>query len=105
LYDMYAQYLRIYIPTTTSETDGRGNVFQYSYDSNAHPTTAVAPDGATTTYTYDSGTLQVASVTDANNHATSFTYDTRGNTLTRTDALGHVTSYTYDSTFSQLLSM
>ncbi len=88
LFDMYSEYLRVYTPSTTSETDGWGNVWQYSYDSNAHPTTVVAPDGATTTYTYDPGTLKVASVTDANNHTTSYTYDTRGNLLTRTDALG-----------------
>lgn len=105
LFQMYAEYLRVYVPSTTSKTDGQGNVWQYSYDSNVHPTTVIAPDGATTTYTYDPGTLEVASVTDANGHTTSYTYDTRGNELTRTDALGYVTTYTYDSMFSQLLSM
>jgi RHS repeat-associated protein len=105
LFQTFADYVRVYVPSTTSKTDGRGNVWQYSYDSNAHPLTVVAPDGATTTYTYDPGTLQVASITDANGHTTSYTYDTRGNTLTRTDALGHVTTYTYDSMFSQLLSV
>jgi RHS repeat-associated protein len=105
LFQAYAEYLRVYIPSTTSKTDGRGNVWQYSYDSNAHPLTMVAPDGATTTYTYDPGTLKLSSVTDPNGHTTSYSYDTRGNMLTRTDALGHVTTYTYDSTFNQMLSM
>ena len=105
LFKMYANYLRTYVPSTTSKTDGRGNVWQYSYDSNAHPLTMVAPDGATTSYTYDPGTLQLASMTDADGHTTSYTYDTQGNVLTRQDALGHTTTYTYDSTFNQPLSM
>jgi YD repeat-containing protein len=99
-------FMRVYIPSTTSKTDGRGNVWQYPYDSNAHPLKVIAPDGATTTYTYDPGTLQVASMTDADGHPpTTFTYDAEGNLLTRTDALGHVTTYTYDSHFNQMLSM
>ena len=105
LLQTFATYVRVYIPATTSETDGRGNVWQYSYDSNAHPLTVTAPDGAVTTYTYDPATLQVATVTDADGHMTSYTYDTQGNMLTRTDALGHVTTYTYDPVFSQMLSM
>ena len=63
--------MRVYIPSTTSETDGRGNVWTYAYDSNAHPLTVTAPDGAVTTYTYDPATLQVASLTDANGNTTS----------------------------------
>ena len=105
LFQTFATYVRVYIPATTSKTDGRGNVWQYTYDSNAHPLTVTAPDGTITTYTYDPATLQVASVTDADGNTTSYTYDARGNMLTRTDALGHVTTYTYDSMFSQLLSM
>jgi RHS repeat-associated protein len=101
----WANYVRVYTPSTTSKTDGRGNVWQYSYDSNAHPLTVTAPDGTVTTYTYDPGTLQVASITDANGHTTSYGYDTQGNMLSCTDALGHTTTYTYDPTFNQMLSM
>src|ERR1019366_1919787 len=43
-------YLRVYVPSTTSRTDGRGNVWQYNYDSNGFPLTITAPDGAATTY-------------------------------------------------------
>ena len=98
-------FMRAYIPSTTSRTDGRGNVWTYSYDSNAHPLVATAPDGARTTYTYDPATLQVASTTDADGNTTKCAYDAEGNTLTRSDALGHVTTYTYDSEFNQMLSM
>ena len=97
---------RVYIPSTTFKTDGNGNVWKYSYDSNAHALTVVAPDNATTIYTYDPATLEVASVTDADGHPpTTYTYDAEGNMLTKTDALGHVTTYTYDSMFNQMLSM
>ena len=98
-------YMRVYIPSTTSKTDGRGNTWRYSYDSNAQPLTVVAPDGATTTYTYDPATLQTLSITDANLHATSFQYDPEGNIIRRTDALGHITSYTYEPVFNQMTSM
>jgi RHS repeat-associated protein len=98
-------FMRVYIPSTTSATDGRGNVWTYSYDSNAHPLRVTAPDGAVTTYTYDPATLKVHSVTDADGNTTTYSYDAEGNTLTRSDALGHVTTYTYDSQFNQMLSM
>ncbi len=40
--------LRVYLPSTTSNTDGRGNVWKYQYDSNGYLTQTIAPDGATT---------------------------------------------------------
>ena len=97
--------LRVYIPSTTSETDGRGNIWQYKYDSNGFPLTVTAPDGATTTYTYDPNTLEASTMTDANGHTTSFQYDSEGNLVQKTDANGNVTQFTYDSTFNQMLSM
>ena len=44
--------------------------------------------------TYNSAGL-VASITDAQQHTTSFTYDGRGNRLTSTDALQQTTTYDY----------
>jgi len=88
---LYQNFMRVYIPSTTSKTDGRGNVWHYPYDSNGHVLKVMAPDGAATTYTYDSATLQVASMTDADGNTTEYTYDAEGNLLTRTDALSHVT--------------
>jgi RHS repeat-associated protein len=97
--------MRVYMPTTTSQTDGRGNVWKYQYDSHGYPLTITAPDGATTMYTYDPNTLEVASQTDANGNTTQYTYDGQGNLLSRKDANGNVTSYTYDPMFNQVLSM
>src|SRR5262249_23127557 len=37
---------RMYIPATTTNTDGRGNVWRYDYDTNGYVTRVVAPDGA-----------------------------------------------------------
>jgi YD repeat-containing protein len=96
--------LRVYVPTTTSKSDGRGNPWGYTYDSHGYLTTVVAPDHATTTYAYNANTLMLASVTDANGHATTFTYDPQGNLLTMTDALGHTTTFTYESRFNQMTS-
>lgn len=97
--------LRQYVPSTTSKTDGRGNVWRYQYDKNGYITKLTAPDGAITSYIYDAATLQVASMTDANNHTTSYQYDSLGNLLKKTDALGYVTTYTYEPVFNMITSM
>lgn len=97
--------MRMYIPSTTTRTDGRGNTWTYNYDAHGYPTSIVAPDGSTTTYTYDPGTLRIASMTDANGHTTSYTYDSQGNMLTVKDALGYTTTYTYEPVFNQVASM
>jgi RHS repeat-associated protein len=96
---------RVYIPGTTTNTDGRGNIWTYQYDSNGYLVETTAPDGATTQYTYDSATLQVASKTDADGHTTTYQYDSEGNRIQMTDALGHVTTYTYEPVFNQMTSM
>ena len=97
--------LRVYIPTTTSQTDGRGNVWSHDYESHGYITRVVAPDGATATYSYDSVTLMLASRTDANGHTTSYQYDALGNLTKMIDALGHITRYTYEPVFSNMTSM
>ncbi len=101
-----ALYLeRVYTPATTTDTDGRGNLWKYQYDTNGYLLQTVAPDSTTTTYTYDPTTLQVASKTDANGNTTSYLYDSEGNRLQTTDALGHVTTYTYEPIFNMMTSM
>ncbi len=103
--DLAMEQERVYVPSTTSETDGRGNVWKYQYDSHGYPTSVTAPDGSTTTYTYDPATLGLASMTDANGHTTTYQYDAEGNRIKMTDALGNVTTYTYESVFNQMISM
>jgi len=100
-----SQLMRVYLPSTTYRTDGRGNRWQYDYDEGGYIKAIRAPDNATTQYTYDPATLQLASVTDANHHTTQYQYDASGNLTTLTDALGHQTSYTYEPVFNQLTSV
>ena len=97
--------MRMYTPSTTTRVDGRGYSWKYSYDPHGYPTSIVAPDGSTATYTYDPGTLRISSMTDANGHTTSYTYDSQGNMLTLKDALGYTTTYTYEPVFNQVTSM
>ncbi|HWX22256.1 MAG TPA: RHS repeat-associated core domain-containing protein [Candidatus Binatia bacterium] len=98
-------FFRVYTPSTTVKTDGRGNPWNYSYDANGYMTSVSAPDGATAGYSYDGATLMVSSTTDANNHVTRYQYDLLGNRTNVTDALSNVTSYAYETMFSQMTNM
>lgn len=99
------QTLRLYIPGTTTRTDGRGNVWRYDYEEHGYITKITAPDGTITRYSYDPVTLKVASVTDANGHTTKYQYDNRGNIIKITDSLGQVTQYTYEPVFNHITSV
>lgn len=96
---------RQYNPSTTTSTDGRGNLWQYAYDTNGYITNVVAPDSTTTKYTYDPATHLVSSITDPNGNVTRYQYDGNGNRTNITDAMGNVTRYTYDPVFSMITSM
>jgi RHS repeat-associated protein len=98
-------YMRSYVPSTTRKTDGRGNVWRYTYDVNGHVVTKVAPDGATTTYSYDATTLKAVTTVDANGHTNYSFYDSQGNVVQRIDALGHFMKYTYEPMFNQMTSI
>jgi len=87
--------MRQFIPSTTIQRDGVGNLWRVSYDANGYVTRRVAPDGAVTSTTYDSATLLPATETDANGNVTSHEYDDRGNRVKQTDAKGFVTTYAY----------
>ena len=97
--------VRVYLPSTTSKTDGRGNLWRYDYDARGYITRVTAPDGAITSYTYDPSTLMVATMIDANNRTTSYQYDGNGNMIRKTNANANVTTYTYEPVFSQMTSM
>lgn len=95
---------RQYYPGTTTRTNGLGNTWTYSYDTNGYLTKIVEPGGATTTYSYDPATRYISATTNANGAVTRFYYDAQGNRTNITDTLGEVTSYTYDPTFNQVTS-
>jgi len=52
---------------------------------------------ATSSFTRDPVTMQVASMTDPRGHVWRSSYDARANLLTGTDPLGHTATYTYDA--------
>ncbi len=84
----------------TTITDGKGNVTVELFQSNlllSRTKGYGTPQAATWTYTYDPGTLGVASETDPNGHTTHNTWDANGNLLSHTDALSRTTSYAYDA--------
>ena len=99
-YSMHRQY----IPGTTESTDGNGHVWTYAYDTNGYITEVIAPDGSTTSYSYDADTRMLSSATDANGNTTRYYYDANGNRTNMTDALGEVTTYTYEPIFNQITS-
>lgn len=96
---------RVYLPSTTQQTDGRGSLWRHEYDSRGYLTRQVAPDSAITRYTYDPITLRMDSTTDANNRLTRYEYDSLGNRTKTIDPLNNVTTYTYEPVFSQMTSM
>jgi RHS repeat-associated protein len=96
---------RVYTPSTSQQTDGRGNTWRYQYDTNGYPINTIAPDGSTTRYQYDAGSLEVSTMTDANGRVTTYQYDGEGNRIRMTDAQGNVTTYTYEPIFNQITSL
>jgi RHS repeat-associated protein len=96
---------RIFVPTTTTNIDGNGNVWRYQYDTNGFVTEIFYPDGNTSTYRYDGSTRLLTSQTDPNGNSTTYRYNASGDRTNVTDALGNSTRYTYDPTFHQLTTM
>lgn len=95
---------RVYVAATTSNIDGRGNVWTYQYNTNGYTTLTTAPGGATTQYTYSSTVLQPTTVTDPNGRTTTFVYDARGNQLQVTTPLLQTTTYTYEPVYNRMTS-
>ncbi|KIH77722.1 PEP-CTERM protein-sorting domain-containing protein/RHS repeat-associated core domain-containing protein [Geoalkalibacter ferrihydriticus] len=93
------------VPSTTTKKDARGNLWRYEYNRQGYITRLIAPDGATTSYTYDPLTVRLASVTDALGHVTHYAYDSRGNLIRTTDCQGNLTEYTYEPIFNSLTSL
>lgn len=86
----------------TRETDGVGNVVNYTFDANGNEltrsttrTVAGVPRVETTTRVYDNQN-RVTQETDPTGAVRRMTYNAAGQLATSTDALGRVTRYEYD---------
>ena len=95
---------RVYVPSTTAVNDSFRRPTLYQYDDHGYVVQVTTHDGATTRYTYDSTTLMVSSVTNANGHTTAYGYDSAGNRIQTTDSLANITTYTYEPVFNRLTS-
>ncbi|GLI36810.1 hypothetical protein KI811_17690 [Geobacter hydrogenophilus] len=103
--DLLLNKQRTYVPSVTTKKDGRGNLWQYHYDKDGLITRVVAPDGASTAYSYDAATLNVKTETDANLHTTTYQYDVKGNRTLVRDHLGNETRYAYEQVFSNVTTV
>lgn len=82
--------------TQHTDTDGRGTVTRYTYDSRGNPDTSKVSVHPLIDYTYNArGELQ--SLTDQDGATTSFLYDDRGLVTEITDPLNRKTTFTYDA--------
>lgn len=78
----------------TSQTNGVGEIWAYSYSSGS--TTETDPRGCARTFTYDER-YRLTQVRDClTNATTTYTYDGAGNRTALTDQLGHTSTYTFD---------
>ncbi len=87
-----------FYPKFTQTTNARGFESLTIFDNAGSPIQENGPIccGGISYKTWDSD-KNLASITDANGHTTTFTYDAFGNMLTRTDAKGFMTSYTWQN--------
>ncbi|HEU4890869.1 MAG TPA: RHS repeat-associated core domain-containing protein [Vicinamibacterales bacterium] len=86
----------------TSSVDTGGDVTATDYDELGRVRSVTrlpgTPDEAVTTYTYDPvWPSEIATITDALQHTTTYEYDEHGNRKSVIDALGHKTSYLFNA--------
>jgi RHS repeat-associated protein len=99
--------------TQTDVTDPRGNVRRVTFNANGYPLTDTRAYGTaiaqTTTYTRDTTSNLVNTMTDALGRQTAFTYNAQGQVLTVTRLAGTgnavTTTFTYEPTFNQVASI
>ncbi len=78
-------------------TDPAGRSYNYAYDTRGNLIRSTDPLGYVTRFSYTSDLNRLASVTDAKNSITRYSYDSDGNLQTITYADGNVESWGYDS--------
>jgi RHS repeat-associated protein len=82
--------------TDTSSSPNTTRTWQWTYNAQGLAATQAAPNGAVTTYTYDTlGNLTQA--VNALGHTTQYAYDTANRVTSSTAPNGLVTTYTYDA--------
>ena len=92
-----------------SLTDPNGNVTSWTRDAQARVIIATRADHSTTTYTYDTATGRLKTVTDAKGQVTTYSYavDDAVASVTYTNAAIATpsVSFTYDTTYPRITSM
>ena len=99
--------------TETDMVDPRGYTCQMAFNSNGYLTSDVEavgePEQQQITYSRDSNTNLLNSITDALSRTTAYSYDSLANVISITRLSGTssevTTSFTYDTTFSQMTSV
>ncbi|WP_137815314.1 DNRLRE domain-containing protein, partial [Gandjariella thermophila] len=97
----YQTSLNGHVADITDKVSAAGRHWHFGYDANGNLTSVQDPNGTaagsgyTTTYTYDT-VGDLLTVTDANNHTTTYAnYDPSGYPKTTTDALNHASTAVY----------
>lgn len=99
--------------TQTDATDPRGNIRRVTFNADGYALSDThalgAPEAQTTSFTRQSGTNLVTSVTDALNRRTDYAYDAKGHvtSITRLAGTGNAvtTSFGYEPSFGLLASV
>jgi RHS repeat-associated protein len=87
----------------TSDTDPRGRITSYIYDSNnLYPSSVTNPLSQVTQYTYDYASGKVTQQTDPNNLVSTYTYDGLGRPLSEQVGGNLKTTYVYTDTPNQV---
>jgi len=94
-----------FVTTTTYDADDRvtkvtdplGNLTSFDYNARGDRTKSIDPNGFATLSSINVTSRKAQTITDALGNITTMTYDLRGNLLSVRDANQHTTSYEYDS--------
>ena len=80
-----------------AQSDRNGNTVTITRDGQGRATTIAEPGGRSLTFTYDSTSFRVSSVTDPIGRTVGYSYDGNGRLIRVRDPAGGLTGYTYDA--------